>query len=378
MAEKPTYEQLEKRCQVLQEKLDQHKQAEAALLDSEKRYRDLFDNINDLIMIHDTDGSLLDVNPAVSKLSGYSPEELIGRPISDFIIPEFQRLFKDEYLKEINNTGHSEGIAIFQAKDGREYYVEYRNTLVQPPRSDRYISGLGRDITDRILAERARRESEEHYRTVFQTTGTATIIVESDETISLANSTFEDLSGFSKEEIEGKKGWTEFVNKDDLEPIREFHRACKDDPGAGPANFEFEFVDRYGNLNNILVIIAMIPGTEKSVVSLLNITDRKRAEEALRRSHAQLEFRVQQRTAELAEANMQLTREIEERRKAEKEVRKLSGLLPICSSCKKIRDDTGYWNELEDYIQKHSEAEFSHSVCPDCAQKLYPGLKIYD
>ncbi len=378
MAEKLTYEQLEKRCQVLQEKLDRHKQAEAALLESEKRYRDLFDSINDLIMIHATDGRLLDVNPAVSKLSGYPPEELVGRPISDFIIPEFRPLFKDEYLKEINRTGHSEGIAIFQDRDGGEHYVEYRNTLVHRPGSQRYISGLGRDITDRILAESARRESEEHYRTVFQTTGTATIIVENDETISLANSTFEDLSGFSKEQIEGKKAWTEFVNKDDLEPIKEFHRARKDDPGAGPANFEFEFVDRYGNLNNILAIIAMIPGTEKSVVSLLNITDRKRAEEALRRSHAQLEFRVQQRTAQLAEANEQLTREIEERRKAEKEVKKLSGLLPICSSCKKIRDDKGYWNQLEDYIQKHSEAEFSHSVCPDCAKKLYPGLKIYD
>ncbi|HTG01602.1 MAG TPA: PAS domain S-box protein [Nitrospirota bacterium] len=56
------------------------------------------------------------------------------------------------------------------------------------------------------------------------------------------------------------------------------------------------------------------------------------------------------------------------------EVKALSGLLPICSSCKKIRDDHGYWNDLEQYISKHSEAEFSHSICPDCAQKLYPDL----
>jgi PAS domain S-box-containing protein len=56
------------------------------------------------------------------------------------------------------------------------------------------------------------------------------------------------------------------------------------------------------------------------------------------------------------------------------EVKALSGLLPICSSCKKIRDDKGYWNNLEQYISKHSEAEFSHGICPDCAQKLYPEL----
>lgn len=56
------------------------------------------------------------------------------------------------------------------------------------------------------------------------------------------------------------------------------------------------------------------------------------------------------------------------------EVKKLSGLLPICSSCKNIRDDQGYWQQLETYIGEHSEAQFSHSICPDCAQKLYPDL----
>ena len=56
------------------------------------------------------------------------------------------------------------------------------------------------------------------------------------------------------------------------------------------------------------------------------------------------------------------------------QVKTLSGLLPICSSCKKIRDDQGYWNQLEVYIQDHSEAVFSHSLCPDCAKKLYPEI----
>jgi hypothetical protein len=60
------------------------------------------------------------------------------------------------------------------------------------------------------------------------------------------------------------------------------------------------------------------------------------------------------------------------------EVKTLSGLLPICASCKKIRDDSGYWNQLESYIHKHSEAKFSHGICPDCAKKLYPDLDIHD
>jgi PAS domain S-box-containing protein len=56
-------------------------------------------------------------------------------------------------------------------------------------------------------------------------------------------------------------------------------------------------------------------------------------------------------------------------------VKSLSGLLPICASCKKIRDDKGYWSQVESYIQKHSEAKFSHGLCPDCIKKLYPNLK---
>lgn len=63
---------------------------------------------------------------------------------------------------------------------------------------------------------------------------------------------------------------------------------------------------------------------------------------------------------------------IEELQKALDEVNLLSGFLPICASCKKIRDDKGYWNQIETYIRDHSQAEFSHSICPECAQDLYP------
>ena len=65
---------------------------------------------------------------------------------------------------------------------------------------------------------------------------------------------------------------------------------------------------------------------------------------------------------------------IRELREALAKIKKLSGLLPICSSCKKIRDDKGYWNQIELYLRTHSEAEFSHGICPDCALKLYPDL----
>jgi hypothetical protein len=88
--------------------------------------------------------------------------------------------------------------------------------------------------------------------------------------------------------------------------------------------------------------------------------------------------------------NSQLKGEIAERTRAQQDrerliaelqdtistVRTLSGLLPICSSCKKIRDDQGYWNHIERYISKHSRAEFTHGLCPECAKRLYPNLDI--
>ncbi len=106
----------------------------------------------------------------------------------------------------------------------------------------------------------------------------------------------------------------------------------------------------------------------------------------LQEAKESLESRVEERTTELARANRELQREMAERKRAEKEkesligelqdalskVKLLSGFLPICASCKKIRDDKGYWRQIETYIRDHSEAEFSHSICPECAKKLYP------
>lgn len=65
---------------------------------------------------------------------------------------------------------------------------------------------------------------------------------------------------------------------------------------------------------------------------------------------------------------------IEKLTKALEEIKTLKGILPICSSCKKIRDDKGYWQQFEAYIEQHSGAEFTHGICPDCARKLYPDL----
>ncbi len=77
-------------------------------------------------------------------------------------------------------------------------------------------------------------------------------------------------------------------------------------------------------------------------------------------------------------AEMDKDKLIEELKKAVNEIKTLRGIIPICSICKKIRDDNGYWNQIEAYIQKHSDADFSHGICPECAAKHYPEMNLYE
>lgn len=126
-------------------------------------------------------------------------------------------------------------------------------------------------------------------------------------------------------------------------------------------------------------------------VLIITVKRQYKAEKALQKAHDSLEQRVQKRTISLKEANSNLQIESKERKKAlegrEKllvalqesldNVKTLSGLVPICSNCKKIRDDKGYWNQIESHIQKHTYAKFSHGICPKCSDELYSNEDWY-
>lgn len=94
--------------------------------------------------------------------------------------------------------------------------------------------------------------------------------------------------------------------------------------------------------------------------------------EKIRENTALLEHRVAERTLQLTSANAQLKRHMEQLEHALANVRRLEGILPICASCKKVRDDQGYWTQVEAYVSERSGAEFSHGICPECAAKHYP------
>ncbi len=85
-----------------------------------------------------------------------------------------------------------------------------------------------------------------------------------------------------------------------------------------------------------------------------------------------LQKRLQEKNILLEERNDQLQEKNSQLEAALAHVKLLSGLIPICANCKKIRDDEGFWQQVEGYISEHSEAQFSHGICPDCKQELYP------
>jgi PAS domain-containing protein len=115
-----------------------------------------------------------------------------------------------------------------------------------------------------------------------------------------------------------------------------------------------------------------------------DITRRKKAEEELEKHRLNLKDLVEERTSELMEANKRLKQEIGERKRAEKEkeklieelqeafnnIKTLRGLIPICAWCKKVRDDRGYWKQVEDYIREHSDADFTHGICSECMKRI--------
>lgn len=92
--------------------------------------------------------------------------------------------------------------------------------------------------------------------------------------------------------------------------------------------------------------------------------------EELRQKNLELEERVRERTAELNKANQALTARVEELERTKYELKTLQGLLPICSYCKKIRDDKNSWHQLEEYLSRTADVLFSHGICPDCYREV--------
>ncbi|HHT19063.1 MAG: histidine kinase dimerization/phosphoacceptor domain -containing protein [Euryarchaeota archaeon] len=140
------------------------------------------------------------------------------------------------------------------------------------------------------MEKRLKKSQEDYYHTIFENTGTATAIIEEDKTLSLVNTEFSNLTGYSKEEIEHKIKWTKLFAPEELSMVEDYHYLRRVNPDSAPKNYETRLVTRNNDIKDIHMIVAMIPGTKKSMVSVFDITQRKIAEDNLKKSLKQKEI----------------------------------------------------------------------------------------
>ena len=206
------------------------------------------------------------------------------------------------------------------------------------------------DITERKRIESAIKDSETKFRSVAQSAKDAIITADKSGQIAFCNTAADKMFGYPEGELIGQS-----ISILMPERFRTAHeKGMARVTASGKSHLINETVEQFGITKDgrefpvELSLSNWRSGDQTFYTGIIrDITERKQHEkerEAL----------------------------IDNLKKSLAKVRKLSGLLPICASCKKIRDDKGYWNQIEAYIRDHSEADFSHGICPECSRKLYP------
>ncbi|VVB71224.1 Methanogenesis regulatory histidine kinase FilI [uncultured archaeon] len=241
-------------------------------------YQLISSHARDIILLMHRNGKIIEANDAAVKAYGYSHEELASMRIGDLRDAETlsempQQMEQDCSRGILFETRH-------RRKDGSIFPVEVssRGTIIW---GERVLLSIIRDTSERKQSQEALLESENRYRAIFENTGAAALIVEDDTIISLVNSEAERLFGYTREEIEGQKSWTDFVLEEDLQKMLYFHRIRRTNPDSAPRRYEIRIRDKKGDPKNILLHVDLIPGTRRSVASVIDITDYKRAQEAL-------------------------------------------------------------------------------------------------
>ncbi len=311
---------------VTQSLINKTRRSQDRLRESERKYRLLAENATDVIWTVDRDLRFTYISPSIKALSGYDVDDLTGKAVGEILSPESRERVLSRFQKMKTGGGHDEARSLsFEyeqvRRDGSTVWMEARATFVyNGDGALETVQGVSRDISRRKAAEDALRrvnenleetvrrrtvalersneqlngevtvrrdaetrlrESESRYRSIFENTGAATVIIDREMVITLANSEVERITGYAKPDIEGKKSWLEFIDMNDMEKILRFiNRRREKLPDAAKA-CECNFMDKAGNIRNILISYAAIPDTEESVVSMSDISELKAAEQQI-------------------------------------------------------------------------------------------------
>jgi PAS domain S-box-containing protein len=213
------------------------------------------------------------------------------------------------------------------------------------------ILGVARIITERKQAEQDLKASELRLRKMTEIVPDIFWrFIDLDGNVTFVTSSFERITGISTEvQLQQPSLWHHLIHPEDRKWFESSHAAS---PGARRER-EYRITRPDGEIRWV---------SEKSFPIIDDNGDLIESVEVIADITEQTQARITRETL------------ITELEKVVKKVNTLSGLIPICSSCKKIRDDAGYWNKLEVYISEHSDAHFTHGICPDCSERLYPSL----
>jgi PAS domain S-box-containing protein len=294
----------------------------AELRQDQRLYRELFENSLGLMCIHDLDGVILIVNPAAAKSLGFRPEEGVGVNMKRFLAPPVRPLF-DAYLDRIRQNGSDSGLMRLTARDGAERIWLYRNTLYEEAGTPPRVLGHAQDITERVRAEEALKESERRFRNMADTAPAFIWMSNAAGQCVFVNKGWLDFSGRSFDQDLGR-GWAENVHPED----RERCLTALDEAVAARGRYQAEYRMRRADGEYRWILDTGVPRFDSAgqfagyIGSCLDVTEARRDREALCVAHDQLTIRVAERTAELVLTNEAL-------RQSEQHYQVLTNLAPV-------------------------------------------------
>lgn len=256
-----------------------------SIRESEDRYRDLVEHSSDLICTHDLQGILISVNETPLRILGYSRDEMIGKPLRNFVTTE-AKCFCDAYLEQIQRDGCAKGVLPVVTKSGDIRLWEYNNSLRKDGVSSPVVRGLAHDVTEQKRAESALRRSEEKFAKAFRSSPVEMMITTLEEGRFLEiNETVERNIGYRREEVIGRTTIELALWPDPTQRAALVEEAKKK---GRIVNREIQIRAKSGEIGHKLLSAELIriASQECLLVVSEDITERKRAQENLLRSEA--------------------------------------------------------------------------------------------